>query len=54
MQALTTQYTTAIIAMHDLDLARRYSSRLVGIQNGTIALDLSSHAVNNQDLDALY
>lgn len=54
MHSLTTQYSTAIIAMHDLDLARRYASRLVGIQNGTIALDSPSHTVNNQDLDALY
>lgn len=54
MQALTTQYTTTIIAMHDLDLARRYASRLIGIQNGTIALDLPSHSVSSHDLDALY
>ena len=54
MQALTSQYTTTIIAMHDLDLARRYASRLIGIQNGIIALDSPSHTVNTQDLDALY
>ena len=54
MQALTTKYTTTIIAMHDLDLARRYASRLIGIQNGIIALDSPSHTVNTQDLDALY
>jgi phosphonate transport system ATP-binding protein len=54
MQALTTQYTTTIIAMHDLNLARRYASRLIGIQNGTIALDSPSHSVNSRDLDALY
>ena len=54
MQALTTQYTTTIIAMHDLDLARRYASRLIGIQNGTIALDLPSNSVSSHDLDALY
>ncbi len=54
MQALIKQSTTSIIAMHDLDLARRYANRLIGIQDGTIALDAPSRAVNTHDLDALY
>ncbi len=54
MQALIKQNTTTIIAMHDLDLARRYANRLIGIQDGTIALDAPSRAVNTHDLDALY
>lgn len=54
MQALTTQYNTTIIAMHDLELARRFAIRLIGIRNGTIALDSPSHSVNSHDLDALY
>lgn len=54
MQALTTKNVTTIIAMHDLDLARRYASRLIGIQNGTIALDSPCELVNSHDLDALY
>lgn len=54
MQALTSQYTTTIIAMHDLDLARRYASRLIGIQNGIIALDSPTDSVSSSALDALY
>jgi phosphonate transport system ATP-binding protein len=54
MQALTSQYTTTIIAMHDLDLARRYASRLIGIQNGMIALDSPTDSVSRSALDALY
>lgn len=54
MQALIKQNTTTVIAMHDLDLARRYANRLIGIQDGTIALDAPSRAVNTHDLDALY
>ena len=54
MQALIKQNTTTIIAMHDLDLARRYANRLIGIQDGTIALDSPCRSVNTHDLDALY
>jgi phosphonate transport system ATP-binding protein len=54
MQALIKQNTTTIIAMHDLDLARRYANRLIGIQDGTIALDSACRSVNTHDLDALY
>jgi len=54
MQALTAKYTTTIIAMHDLALARRYANRLIGIRNGTIALDMPTHLVSTEALDALY
>ena len=54
MQALTKQNTTTIIAMHDLDLARRYANRLIGIQDGIIALDSPCRSVNTYDLNALY
>jgi phosphonate transport system ATP-binding protein len=54
MQALTSQYPTTIIAMHDLALARRYANRLIGIRNGTIALDTPVHSVSASALDALY
>ena len=53
MRTLTTHNTTTIIAMHDLELACRYASRVIGIQNGTIALDSPCNLVNSDDLDAL-
>lgn len=54
MEALTEQYETAVIAMHDLQLARRFAGRLVGIRNGLIAMDVSADAVETEALDALY
>ncbi|MFO7747288.1 MAG: ATP-binding cassette domain-containing protein [Orrella sp.] len=54
MQALTSKYTTTIIAMHDLALARRYATRLIGIRGGTIALDSPVDSVSTDALDALY
>jgi phosphonate transport system ATP-binding protein len=54
MRTLTTQNTTTIIAMHDLDLACRYATRIIGIQDGTIALDSPCASVDSDDLHALY
>jgi phosphonate transport system ATP-binding protein len=54
MEALTEQYETAVIAMHDLQLARRYADRLVGIRHGLIAMDVAADAVETEALDALY
>ncbi|KAF0281562.1 phosphonate ABC transporter ATP-binding protein [Spiribacter roseus] len=54
MEALTEQYETAVIAMHDLPLARRYADRLIGIRDGLIALDGPADAVAAESLDALY
>ena len=54
MQALIKQNTTTIIAMHDLDLARRYANRLIGIQDDNIVLDSPCRLVTTHDLDALY
>ena len=54
MEALTEQYQTAVIAMHDLALARRYADRLLGIRNGLIALDGPADEVEDEALDALY
>ena len=54
MRTLTTHNTTTIIAMHDLELACRYASRVIGIQNGTIAPRFTVQLANSDDLDALY
>jgi len=54
MQALTSKYTTTIIAMHDLALARRFATRLIGIRDGKIALDAPTQSVDSGDLHALY
>ena len=45
---------TALVALHQLDLAFRYSERLVGLRNGTIALDRPSAGCEGPELDDLY
>lgn len=54
MTALTQAYPTAVLAMHDVDLALRYTDRVVGIVDGELALDAPSQSLRAQDLLAIY
>jgi len=54
MQALTESYATAVLAMHDVALALRYTDRVVGIQDGRIVLDEPSKQLTQGDLAMLY
>ncbi|PAU78322.1 phosphonate ABC transporter ATP-binding protein [Halomonas salipaludis] len=54
MQALADGYPMAVLAMHDLDLALRYCTRVVGIQGGEIAIDQPSQRLSVHDLQPLY
>ena len=54
MQALTSAFGTLVVALHDVDLALAYTDRVIGIQDGAIALDQPSARLSHQDLAALY
>ncbi len=54
MGALTQAYPTSVIALHDVDLALAYSDRVIGIQDGLIALDEPSGRLTAADLQPLY
>ncbi|WP_027351378.1 ATP-binding cassette domain-containing protein [Halotalea alkalilenta] len=54
MTALTEAYPTAVLAMHDLDLALRFCDRVIGISDGAIAIDQPSLRLSAGDLLALY
>ena len=54
MQALVGRFETAVIALHDVDLALQYTDRVVGIRDGLIALDEPSSRLSPSDLDPLY
>jgi len=54
MGAITNAYQTAVIAMHDVELALRHCSRIVGIDHGRVALDEPAKRLNAQDLMPLY
>lgn len=54
MSALTAGYPTTVIAMHDVELALRHTSRVVGLADGRIVLDEPSYRLSVQDLLPLY
>lgn len=52
--ALHEQFETVILAMHDVDLALRYASRIIGLKGGRIALDQPNNGLSAGDLNFLY
>ncbi|MYL25242.1 MULTISPECIES: phosphonate ABC transporter ATP-binding protein [Halomonadaceae] len=54
MAALTEAYPTSVIALHDVELALAFSDRIIGIQDGHIALDEPSARLTAADLQPLY
>jgi phosphonate transport system ATP-binding protein len=54
MAALTEAYPTAVLAMHDVELALRFTNRVIGVRDGEIAVDAPSHTLSVQDLLVLY
>lgn len=54
MTELTLAYPTAVLAMHDIELALRFTDRVVGIAAGNVALDEPSRRLTVQDLLPLY
>jgi phosphonate transport system ATP-binding protein len=54
MKLLTKRFTTSVIALHDVDLALAYCTRIVGIQDGQIALNDTSERLAVSDIMSLY
>ncbi|WP_417547974.1 ATP-binding cassette domain-containing protein [Marinobacter segnicrescens] len=54
MALLRDRFNTSIVALHDVELALAYSNRIVGIQDGKIALDEPSQSLTAADIRPLY
>lgn len=54
MKALTDQFSTSVIALHDVDMALAYCNRIVGIQDGMVALDQPANKLQASDIMTLY
>ena len=54
LDALNEHFDTVVLAMHDVELALRYASRIVGLKNGGVALDQPNDGLTVRDLDFLY
>lgn len=54
MTLLRERFKTSVIALHDVELALKYCTRIVGIQDGQIALDEPSEKLTPADIAPLY
>lgn len=54
MGLLKERFPTFVVALHDVELALAYSTRVVGIQGGQIALDAPSDTLTAADIRPLY
>ena len=54
LQCINDSYETVVLAMHDADLAIRFTNRVIGIMDGRIVMNSLSAKMVNSDLDGLY
>ena len=54
LNRLKENFSTAIIAMHDVDQARNFATRLLGIKDGRIVIDSQSGKIQRNQLELLY
>lgn len=54
MKALNQRFATSVTALHDVEMALTYATRIVGIQDGQIALDEPSQRLSAADIMPLY
>jgi len=54
MKTLIAEFPTVVLALHDVDLAIKFSTRIIGIKDGAICFDQSTIDLSRQDLDFLY
>ncbi|MGF2734816.1 phosphonate ABC transporter ATP-binding protein [Marinobacter sp. DUT-1] len=54
MALLRDRFATSVIALHDVELALQYCTRIVGIQDGLVELDEPSDRLSPSDIMSLY
>jgi phosphonate transport system ATP-binding protein len=54
MQLMHEQHKTVVLAMHDVELALCFAQRIIGVKNGSIAVDQSAKELRVEDLRFLY
>jgi phosphonate transport system ATP-binding protein len=54
LDALHEGFPTVVLAMHDLELALSYATRIIGLQSGRVVFDEVNDGLEVRDLDFLY
>lgn len=45
---------TMLISLHNIDMAKRYGQRIIGIKNGTIVMDINGKELNDEYFNIIY
>ena len=53
-QLILSRHETVVLALHNVDLALKYCSRIIALKNQRIALDVNSRDISSADLSAIY
>jgi len=54
LDALCSDFSTVVLAMHDVNLALEYCDRIIGVEDGRIVLDQPSNKLKPEELLPLY
>lgn len=54
LRVLSGEFPTSVMAMHDVDLAFEFATRLIGLKNGRVAWDHGCDAVDKAEVSELY
>ncbi len=54
MGLLHTRFQTSVVALHDVDLARAYGTRLIGLRDGGVLFDAGPEAISDLQIQRLY
>ena len=54
LDTIRRRFSTVLLALHDVDLARAYCSRIIGLRGGRIVIDKPSGKIERGEIEALY
>ena len=54
LDQVRTRFTTSVLALHDVDLARAFATRLIGLKGGLVVFDARPERVAPGEVEALY
>ena len=54
LDTIRSRFSTVLLALHDVDLARDYCSRIIGLRGNRIVIDKPSSNIERGEIEALY
>lgn len=54
LEAIRSRFQTALLALHNVDLARTYCDRIIGLKGNKIVIDAPAKSIERADIDSLY